>query len=86
VTSHSSQGLTSERVIVNMDTEVHPELISSRFAYVSVSRASHDAHIFTNDATSLSGKLSRDVSKSTAVSFGNAQSNSTAQGLSLAVR
>ena len=26
VTSHSSQGLTSERVLVNMDTEVHPEL------------------------------------------------------------
>src|SRR6185312_14471557 len=25
VTSHSSQGLTSERVLVNMDTEVHPE-------------------------------------------------------------
>ena len=40
VTSHSSQGLTSERVLVNMDTDVHPELINSRFAYVSVSRAS----------------------------------------------
>jgi conjugative relaxase-like TrwC/TraI family protein len=86
VTSHSSQGLTSERVIVNMDTEVHPGLISSRFAYVSVSRASHDAQIYTNDAASLTGKLSHDVSKSTATSFGNAQSNSMAQGLSLAVR
>ena len=39
VTSHSSQGLTAERVLVNMDTVVHPELINSRFAYVSVSRA-----------------------------------------------
>ena len=86
VTSHSSQGLTSERVLVNMDTEVHPELINSRFAYVSVSRASHDAQIYTNDAVSLSGKLSQDTSKSTAVSFGNAQSNSMAQGLALAVR
>ena len=85
VTSHSSQGLTSERVIVNMDTEVHPELISSRFAYVSVSRASHDAQIFTNDAASLTGKLSHEVSKSTAVSFGHAQSNSVGQGLSLGV-
>ncbi|MDR3748265.1 MAG: MobF family relaxase, partial [Acidobacteriota bacterium] len=37
VTSHSSQGLTAERVLVNMDTNVHPELINSRFAYVSVS-------------------------------------------------
>ncbi len=86
VTSHSSQGLTSERVLVNMDTEVHPELINTRFAYVSVSRASHDTQIFTNDAGSLTSKLSHDVSKSTAVSFGNAQSNSMAQGLSLAVR
>ena len=86
VTSHSSQGLTSERVLVNMDTEVHPELINSRFAYVSVSRASHDAQIYTNDAASLTGKLSQDVSKSAAVTFGNAQSNSMGQGLALAVR
>ena len=48
VTSHSSQGLTTERVLVNMDTDVHPELISGRFAYVSVSRASQDAQIYTN--------------------------------------
>ncbi|TCK68478.1 MobF family relaxase [Acidipila rosea] len=86
VTSHSSQGLTSERVIVNMDTEVHPELMSSRFAYVSVSRASHDAQIYTNDAASLAGKLSQDVSKSAAISFGNAQSNAMGQGLVLTPR
>ncbi|MBT9329536.1 MobF family relaxase [Paracidobacterium acidisoli] len=85
VTSHSSQGLTSERVIVNMDTEVHPELISSRFAYVSVSRASHDAQIYTNDAASLASKLSQDVSKSAAISFGNAQSNAMGQGLAQAL-
>jgi conjugative relaxase-like TrwC/TraI family protein len=67
VTSHSSQGLTSERVLVNMDTEVHPELINRRFAYVSVSRASHDAQIFTNDATKLATNLSHDVSKASAL-------------------
>ncbi len=38
VTSHSSQGLTADRVLVNVDTQVHPELINTRFAYVSVSR------------------------------------------------
>ncbi len=43
VTSHSSQGLTAERVLVNMDTDVHPELINNRFAYVSVSRATEGA-------------------------------------------
>jgi conjugative relaxase-like TrwC/TraI family protein len=73
VTSHSSQGLTAERVLVNMDTNVHPELINSRFAYVSVSRASQDAQIYTNDAASLAESLSRDVSKASAIDFGKAQ-------------
>ena len=70
VTSHSSQGLTSERVLVNMDTTVHPELINTRFAYVSVSRASHDAQIFTNDAAKLVESLGRDVSKASALDLG----------------
>jgi ATP-dependent exoDNAse (exonuclease V) alpha subunit len=73
VTSHSSQGLTSERVLVNMDTGVHPELINGRFAYVSVSRASHEAQVFTNDATTLAEKLSRDVSKTSALDVGKVQ-------------
>jgi conjugative relaxase-like TrwC/TraI family protein len=75
VTSHSSQGLTSQRVLVNMDTEVHPELINGRFAYVSVSRASHDAQIFTNDAANLAQSLSRDVSKTSALDFGKVQAS-----------
>jgi conjugative relaxase-like TrwC/TraI family protein len=70
VTSHSSQGLTSQRVLVNMDTGVHPELINARFAYVSVSRASHDAQVFTNDASNLAERLSTDVSKASALDFG----------------
>ena len=74
VTSHSSQGLTSDRVLVNMDTNVHPELINTRFAYVSVSRASQDAQIYTNDAATLTESLSRDVSKASAIDFGRAQS------------
>jgi conjugative relaxase-like TrwC/TraI family protein len=99
VTSHSSQGLTSERVLVNMDTEVHPELINRRFAYVSVSRASHDVQIYTNDATTLAESLSRDVSKTSALDFGNIEcsvgdsalartpsmKNTIAAGLSLAL-
>jgi conjugative relaxase-like TrwC/TraI family protein len=67
VTSHSSQGLTTDRVLVNMDTTAHPELISSRFAYVSVSRASHDARIYTNDSTTLAERLNTDISKASAV-------------------
>jgi leucyl aminopeptidase len=81
VTSHSSQGLTAERVLVNMDTEVHPDLVNSRFAYVSVSRASHEAHIYTNDAESLGKTLSRDANKTSAVDFTRALSNAPQQSL-----
>jgi conjugative relaxase-like TrwC/TraI family protein len=70
VTSHSSQGLTAERVLVNLDTDVHPELINGRFAYVSISRASQDVQVFTNDAANLAVNLSRDVSKASAIEFG----------------
>jgi hypothetical protein len=67
VTSHSSQGLTTDRVLVNMDTTAHPELINTRFAYVSVSRASQDAQIYTNDVSTLAERLSTDISKASAV-------------------
>jgi hypothetical protein len=67
VTSHTSQGLTMDRVLVNMDTTTHPELINTRFAYVSVSRASQDARIYTNDVSTLAERLSTDISKASAV-------------------
>jgi hypothetical protein len=77
VTSHSSQGLTTDRVLVNMDTTAHPELINTRFAYVSVSRASQDARIFTNDVSTLAERLSTDISKTSAVEV--SQPNGEAQ-------
>jgi hypothetical protein len=73
VTSHSSQGLTADRVLVNMDTKVHPELINTRFAYVSISRASEDVRIYTNDDAVLSERLSTDVTKTSAVDLQKAQ-------------
>jgi hypothetical protein len=81
VTSHSSQGLTAERVLVNMNTDVHREPINSPFAYVSLSRASHDAQIYTNDAEFLAAGLSQHVSKSSAIDFGNVQSPSASVDL-----
>jgi ATP-dependent exoDNAse (exonuclease V) alpha subunit len=78
VTSHSSQGLTTDRVLVNMDTTVHPELINTRFAYVSVSRASQDARIYTNDAGSLGERLSTDVTKTSAIDLQKAPVEPTA--------
>jgi hypothetical protein len=67
VTSHSSQGLTADRVLVNIDTKTHPELINPRFAYVSVSRAALDAQIFTDNASTLTNRLDHIVSKTSAV-------------------
>jgi ATP-dependent exoDNAse (exonuclease V) alpha subunit len=67
VTSHSAQGLTSDRVLINGDTATHPELLNARFAYVSVSRARLDAEIYTNDLSGLSKKLSAETEKSSAI-------------------
>ena len=78
VTSHSSQGLTAERVLVHGDTTVHPDLLNSRFAYVSISRASLDAKIYTNDAADLGQKLSGEVSKSSAIEFSHSTANAMA--------
>ena len=67
VTSHGSQGLTAERVLVHTDTKVHPDLLNSRFAYVSISRASHEATLFTDDMARLRPHLGADVSKTSAL-------------------
>jgi ATP-dependent exoDNAse (exonuclease V) alpha subunit len=66
VTSHSSQGHTAQRVLINVDTEKSELLVNNRFAYVSVSRAQHDAHIYTNNGSKLSRSLSRESSQRTA--------------------
>jgi conjugative relaxase-like TrwC/TraI family protein len=79
VTSHSSQGLTTERVLVNADTGVHPDLLNSRFAYVSISRASREATLFTDDTTKLGPLLGADVSKTSALEI--SQAPSVAQGM-----
>ena len=67
VTSHSSQGLTAERVLINADTGVHSDLLNSRFGYVSNSRASHEATLYTNEMIELSPQLSAEVSKTSAL-------------------
>jgi ATP-dependent exoDNAse (exonuclease V) alpha subunit len=83
VTSHSSQGLTAERVLVHADSSVHPDLLNSRFAYVSVSRASHEATLFTDDMAKLGPQLGADVSKTSALEINQTSSLSQAIRLSL---
>jgi ATP-dependent exoDNAse (exonuclease V) alpha subunit len=65
VTSHS-QGQTADRVLIHVDTEKSELLVNNCFAYVSVSRAQHDAHIYTNDGSKLSRSLSRESLQRTA--------------------
>jgi ATP-dependent exoDNAse (exonuclease V) alpha subunit len=79
VTSHSSQGLTAERVLINADTGVHPDLLNSRFGYVSISRASHEATLFTDDMNKLSPQLGANVSKTSALEV--SQTTSIGQGI-----
>ena len=69
VTSHSAQGLTTERVIANIDTDSSRSLINNRLAYVAISRASEDARIYTNDAATLGQRLATDVTKTAALDF-----------------
>ena len=81
VTSHSSQGLTAERVLVHADTSVHPDLLNSRFGYVSISRASHEATLFTDDMAKLGPQLGADVSKTSALEINQASSQGIGIGL-----
>ena len=69
VTSHSSQGLTTGRVIANMDGETARSLVNARLAYVAISRASDDARIYTNDAATIGQKLSTEITKTAAVAY-----------------
>lgn len=67
MTSHSSQGQTTDRVLVHADTEQGELLINTRMAYVAVSRARYDAQIYTDDKEELAEHLSREHSHSTAI-------------------
>jgi conjugative relaxase-like TrwC/TraI family protein len=73
-TSHSSQGATIDRVLVHIDTEQSVALVNQQQFYVSLSRARHDARIFTNKREELSQVVSRSWPKATAL---DAVANST---------
>jgi len=75
-------GLSAERVVIQADASVHPDFINSRFGYVSISRASHGAMLFTNDVAKLSPQLADDVSKNSALEI---QSPSITQGIGIRI-
>jgi ATP-dependent exoDNAse (exonuclease V) alpha subunit len=67
VTSHSSQGTTVDRVLINADTSESRVLLNDRMGYVAVSRAREDAIIYTNSIEELRGALDRRVDKEMAL-------------------
>ena len=83
VTSHSAQGLTAERVLINADTGVHPDLLNSRFGYVAVSRASHSVTIFTDQAHRFDQRLATDVTKSSALEITQSSSVTRDQSMGM---
>ena len=66
-TSHSSQGATVDRVIVNIDTLRSAELVNRKQFYVSISRARHAATIYTDDRSALQHAVDRTREKSIAL-------------------
>jgi conjugative relaxase-like TrwC/TraI family protein len=66
-TSHSSQGVTVDRVIVNVDTTRSAQLVNRKQFYVSISRARLAASIYTDDRDRLRQTVSRNREKSTAL-------------------
>jgi hypothetical protein len=67
MTSDSSQGLTADRILIHVDTElVAKGLLNNRMAYVAVSRGAYDAQLFTNDREKLPAVLGHDVSQHSA--------------------
>jgi hypothetical protein len=68
VTSHSSQGQTTDRVLVHVATDRASEkLVNRRLAYVAVSRGRYDAQLYTDDKGKLGRMLDRDVSHRSAL-------------------
>jgi flagellar basal body P-ring protein FlgI len=81
VTSDSIQKLTAERVLVNANTGNYANLFNSRFGYVSISSASHEVTIFTDNMSRLNSRADADFSRN--VAFEISQSPSVSQGIGI---
>jgi conjugative relaxase-like TrwC/TraI family protein len=66
-TSHSAQGATVDRVIIDIDTNLSPELVNRKQFYVSTSRARNALTIFTDDRARAGHAVNRTREKSLAL-------------------
>ncbi|BBQ03489.1 hypothetical protein BSFA1_86170 (plasmid) [Burkholderia sp. SFA1] len=70
-TVHSAQGLTSDKVIINLDTR---SLTTAKDVYyVAVSRARYEAEVFTDDVQRLPAAVLREASKTAALELSQFQ-------------
>ncbi len=67
VTSHSSQGQTVNRVLVNAETTETDALLNQRMAYVAISRARFEAHVYTDSIKELGPAFDREKNKEIAL-------------------
>lgn len=64
-TVHSAQGLTCDRVLINLDSK--SPTTSKDVYYVAISRARHEAVIYTDNEKDLSKSVKRDAQKNAAL-------------------
>ncbi|CAO1670486.1 MobF family relaxase [Salinicola sp. NYA28a] len=64
-TVHSSQGLTEDRIFVNLDSKSRTS--SKEVYYVAISRARHEANVYTDSREKLPAAVSKETEKSTAL-------------------
>jgi hypothetical protein len=70
VTSHvRARARRFDRVLINLDTTRSRELANRQHFYVSLSRARHDALIFTDSREELPRAISRTSDKATALNI-----------------
>jgi conjugative relaxase-like TrwC/TraI family protein len=69
ITSHASQGRTEDRSLVVVDTGHSRELVNRQQFYVSISRARHEAKVYTSSREDLAAAVSRDAEKSSALAL-----------------
>ena len=74
--------LANEGVLVNADTNIHPDLVNSRFAYVAGSRASHTTQLYVTDLHCLRESVNHDVTKTSAIDL-NSGCTGLPQGISM---
>lgn len=66
-TSHSSQGATVHKVVTNIDSTRHAELVNLRQFYVSSSRSEFELRIYTDSVPGMRRAVARSQEKELAL-------------------